>query len=61
MTRAEYNDLIEVLNARGEIIDGLRRDLDVQFKRIAQIQAELDTIKHAWTKMRASAADRKST
>jgi hypothetical protein len=29
-----------------------RRDLDLQFRRIAQIQAELDTIKRAWLKMK---------
>jgi hypothetical protein len=27
-------------------------DLDVQFKRIAQVQADLDEIKRAWAKMK---------
>ena len=29
-----------------------RRELDLQFRRIAQIQAELDTVKQAWTRMK---------
>jgi ribosome-associated translation inhibitor RaiA len=30
------------------------RDLDVQFKRIAQVQADLDEIKRAWTRVKAT-------
>lgn len=44
VTRAEYNGIIEVLNQQGEIVDGLRRELEVQFKRIAQMQSELDEV-----------------
>jgi hypothetical protein len=42
--------VIEIVNQRTEFIDALRRDVDVQFKRIAQLQAELDVIKHALAK-----------
>jgi hypothetical protein len=28
-----------------------RRDLELQFRRIAQIQVELDTVKQAWIKV----------
>ena len=28
------------------------RDLDIQLKRIAQLQADLDDIKRAWTKVK---------
>lgn len=45
VTRAEFNKLIDRLNERGAIIDGIQRELDVQFKRIAQIQVELDAIR----------------
>jgi hypothetical protein len=58
VTSDEFNRLIEVLNERGALIrdhDGvlvaIRRDLDVQFKRIAQLQAETDEIKRTLKKL----------
>jgi len=52
VTRGEFNRVIDLLNQRGEILqeyrvslDQMRRDLDTQFKRIAQLQSELDRIK----------------
>jgi hypothetical protein len=52
VTRGEFNRVIDLLNRRGEILqeyrvslDQMRRDLDTQFKRIAQLQSELDRIK----------------
>jgi hypothetical protein len=55
VTRAEYNNIIAVLNQRGEIINDLRRELEVQFKRMAQMQSELDEVRRAWTKARRDA------
>jgi hypothetical protein len=43
--RDEFNNVIDLLNKRGELIDEMRRDLDVQFKRIADLQAQGDRIK----------------
>jgi hypothetical protein len=45
VTRAEFNHVIDLLNERGQIVDQIRRELDIQFKRIAQMQFELDGIK----------------
>jgi hypothetical protein len=52
VTRAEFNRIIDILNARNVILNALREGperlehaMDVQFHRIAQIQAELDEIK----------------
>jgi hypothetical protein len=45
VTRDEFNNVIDLLNKRGEVVDQMRRDLDVQFKRIAELQAEVDRIK----------------
>jgi hypothetical protein len=60
VTRAEFNAVIRLLNQRGEIIDDLRRELrltcqdlaenvrrelQTQLTRIAQIQQEIDTLK----------------
>ncbi len=43
VTRAEFEALARMVEKSG-------RDLDLQFQRIAQIQAELDRIRIAWTK-----------
>jgi hypothetical protein len=58
VTRAEHNRIIDILNERKKILDGLadaitglRQDSDIQFKRIAQIQADLDQIKSTWRKV----------
>jgi hypothetical protein len=52
VSREEFNRVIDLLNKRGEILqeygaslDEMRRDLDIQFKRIAQLQLELDRVK----------------
>ncbi len=50
ITRKEYNALVEILNERGEILSDILKALDVQFQRIAQLQAELDVVRSAWTK-----------
>jgi hypothetical protein len=57
VTRAEYNRIIDVLNERGELIDGLQRELDVQLRRIGQIQSELDEVRRDWLKKQRTAGD----
>ena len=57
VTRAEYNHIIDVLNERGDIINDLRRELEVQFKRIAQMQSELDEVRRAWVKAQRAGTD----
>jgi len=44
VTRAEFNRVIDLLNERGQILNDLRHNQDVQFRRIAQLQAELDRL-----------------
>jgi len=56
VTRAEYNRIIEVLNERNEILNGLRHNSDIQFQRIAQIQADVDLIKRALEKLKVLVA-----
>lgn len=51
VTRGEFVSLIELLNARATFMDQMRQDLDVQFKRIAHMQAELDALKTAIRKL----------
>jgi hypothetical protein len=62
VTRAEYNHVIDLLNERSVIlnefrdaIDKLRRDHNIQLRRTAEIQADLDDIKKAWGRMRGEA------
>ena len=52
VSRADFNQVIDRLNDRGEILEKhavsleqMRRDIDIQFKRIAQLQLELDALK----------------
>jgi hypothetical protein len=52
VTRAEFNRLIERLNERAEIIDDLQRNQQIQFQRLAQLQAEVDVITRAWNRLR---------
>ena len=54
VTRGEYNRIVDILNERNVILNGLRDALerlenasDIQFKRIAQIQADLDVTRQA--------------
>jgi hypothetical protein len=47
VTRAEFNRLIALLNERGLILDNLQKNQDIQFQRVAQLQAELDVVKRA--------------
>ena len=52
VSREEFNRVIDLLNERGEILNDLRHNQDVQFSRIAQMQAELDAIRRAWERMK---------
>jgi hypothetical protein len=54
VSRAEFNRVIARLNERGEIINDLRHNQDVQFQRLAQLQAELDLIRRAWERSRTT-------
>jgi hypothetical protein len=45
VSRAEFDKVLDILKERGAILIGLRKDLDIQFKRIAQMQAELDVVR----------------
>jgi hypothetical protein len=52
VSREEFNRVVDLLNERGRLheehddkIEELRRQLETQFTRIAQLQVELDRIK----------------
>ena len=46
--RAEFNRVIAILNERGNIINDLRHNQEMQFRRLAQLQAELDLLRRGW-------------
>jgi hypothetical protein len=48
VSRAEFNRVIAILNERGNIINDLRHNQDMQFRRLAQLQAELDLLRRGW-------------
>jgi hypothetical protein len=61
VTRGEYNRIIDILNERNVILNALREGLaglqqsdEVQFKRIAQIQADLDGLRRDVERMLSS-------
>jgi hypothetical protein len=56
VTRAEYNRIIEILNERNDILNGLRHNSDIQFQRIAQLQADVDLIKRALERLKVLVA-----
>ncbi len=45
--REEFERLVAIINQRGDVINEIRHDLDIQFKRMAQIQGEVDEIQRA--------------
>jgi hypothetical protein len=44
VTRAEFNRVIDILNERGKVLIALQQNQEIQFKRMAQMQAELDEV-----------------
>lgn len=56
VTRAEFNRVIALLNERGQILNDLRHNQDVQFQRLAQLQAEVDLIRRALDRLQRGVA-----
>jgi hypothetical protein len=51
VTRDEFDRLVAFQHEQAAFMDDLKRELEVQFERIAQIQAELDLLKRAWARL----------
>ena len=45
--RDEFNNLVELLNDRAELLNHVVRDQEIQFQRIAQMQVEIDGMKRS--------------
>jgi hypothetical protein len=50
--RAELDLLTRAVEKLTERQDETTRELEIQFKRIAELQADIDLIRAAWTKTR---------
>ncbi len=48
VTRAEFNHLVALVKERGDVVDRLTKDLEIQLRRMAQMQLELDEVRLAW-------------
>jgi hypothetical protein len=58
--RGEVRRLREEVRGQRAIVDQCRHDLDTQFTRIAQIQAELDEVRGAWVRLPRPRVKRRS-
>ena len=47
VTRAEFNQLVALVKERGDVVDRLTKDLEIQLRRMAQMQLELDEVRLA--------------
>jgi len=56
VSREEHDEVVAALGSLTSGEERNTRELEIQFKRIAQIQAELDDIKRAWERMKSGVA-----
>jgi hypothetical protein len=54
VTRHEFEAILRTVDDRTMLIETLQKTCDIQFRRIAQIQQELDEIRSAWMKVQQS-------
>ena len=59
-TRAELKRLSEDFDALVSRQAATQKELAIQFQRIADLQAELDVIRAAWSKMKAKGTVKRS-
>jgi hypothetical protein len=52
-TRAEFEKLSRDLQKLAGQQSAITRELEIQFARIADLQADIDVIRSAWTKMKS--------
>jgi hypothetical protein len=49
--RDEFDQLVDLLNERGELLNALIREQRIQFERIAQLQADVDRLRLEWERL----------
>jgi ABC-type transporter Mla subunit MlaD len=55
VVRIEFNQLIDQLNDRGELLNAVVHEQQIQLQRIAQLQAELDRVTQKLTRLKGEA------
>lgn len=53
--REEFNQLVDLLNERGKVLNLLIQEQTIQFRRISQLQAQLDLLKREWERFKSGA------
>jgi len=53
--RDEFNQLVDLLNERGKVLNLLIQEQQIQFQRIAQLQAQLDLLKRELQRLKSGA------
>jgi Ribonuclease G/E len=51
--REEFNQLVDLLNERGELLNAVIREQKIQFERIAQLQADVDRLRREWERLKS--------
>ena len=51
--RDEFDQLVDLLNERGELLNALIREQRIQFERIAQLQADVDRLRREWERLKS--------
>jgi len=52
VNKADFEEVLRTMHERGIILDEIRHALDLQFKRFADMQADLDALKRALDQLR---------
>jgi hypothetical protein len=47
------DQLVDLLNERGELLNALIREQRIQFERIAQLQADVDRLRREWERFKS--------
>jgi hypothetical protein len=55
--RKEFDHLIDLLNERADLLNRILEDQQIQFQRIAQIQAQLDLMQQALARLTREVAE----
>ncbi|MGH9408746.1 MAG: hypothetical protein ACRD1V_04765 [Vicinamibacterales bacterium] len=56
ISRAELDRLTRLLGEQTAVLEKVRSEQDIQFRRMAQLQAEFDAIRQAWEKTKTVGA-----
>ena len=53
-SRAEFDRAMDRIDRLSKQLSDVQRELSIQFDRIAQLQADIDLIRAAWTNVRVA-------